>query len=257
MLLTIDLGNTSLKLAIYEKEKKLVSGLYDTKQDEYGAIIKNFLYRNNLNENVLEDCIISSVVPKANGILKEDLKKININNPIFIDAKNYQGITIDTPNPEETGADLIVLCAYAYHLYKKELFIVSFGTASVICHVTNDGIFKHCIIAPGYGKIAESLWSNGAKLPKFEPNKTDSFVANTTIGAMNVGAYQGYIGLIRYLLVGLKSELSINPKIIACGGYGKEIVKDIKEIEYYEPDMVLDGLNYIYRRYIKNEINLG
>ena len=256
MLLAIDLGNTSFKLAIYEKEKRLVSGLYDAKQDEYGSLIKNFLYRNNLNEKVIDDCIISSVVPDANNILKKDLEKININSPIFIDAKNFQGI-IDTPNPEEAGADLIVLCIYAYHLYKKELLIVSFGTVSVICHVTGNGIFKHCIIAPGYGKIAESLWSNGAKLPQFIPNKTNSFVANTTIEAMNVGVYQGYIGLIRFLLTGLKTELSICPNIIACGGYGKEIVNDIKEIEYYEPDMILDGLNYIYRRYIKNEINLG
>lgn len=257
MLLTIDLGNTSLKLAIYEKEEKLVSSLYDAKQEGYGAIIKNFLYRNNLSESAIDDCVVSSVVPDVNDRLKNDLREMFAKEAIFIDKENHPGILIDTPNPDEVGADLMVMCSYAYHLYKTELFVVSFGTASVICHVTKDGVFKHCIIAPGYGKIADLLWSSGAQLPKFVQNKTNSFVANTTIDAMNVGVYQGYVGLIRYLMAGLKGELSISPKIVACGGYGKEIVDDIKEIEYYAPDMVLDGLNYIYRRYIKNEIGLG
>lgn len=31
MLLTIDLGNTSLKLAIFHEDKKLFSGLYESK----------------------------------------------------------------------------------------------------------------------------------------------------------------------------------------------------------------------------------
>ena len=74
---------------------------------------------------------------------------------------------------------------------------------------------------------------------------------------MNVGLYQGYIGSLKYLINGIKKELNINPKIVACGGFGKEIVKDIDEIEYYEADMVTSGLHYIYWKYLKNETDIG
>ena len=218
MLLTIDLGNTSLKLAIFHEDKKLFYGLYESKQDDYGALIKNFLYRNNLSENMLEDCIISSVVPASSELLLNDVRRILNKEPIFIDPLRPLGIKVDTPHPEEVGSDLLVMCAYAYDVYKTELFVVSLGTATVISHVSADGEFKHCIIAPGYGKVAASLYANAAKLPELKTQRTTSFLANNTKDAMNVGLYLGYIGSLRYLFAGLKGELKVTPKIIACGG---------------------------------------
>ncbi|MBR2577487.1 MAG: type III pantothenate kinase, partial [Erysipelotrichaceae bacterium] len=156
-----------------------------------------------------------------------------------------------TPNVDEMGSDLLVMCAYAYHIFLDELLVISIGTATVVSHVTKDGVFKHCVIAPGIGKLAETLWGNAAKLPEFEINRTRSFLANTTIDAMNVGVYQGFVGMLRYILVGLRSELGTRPKVIACGGFGKLVIEDVREVEYYEPDMVTVGLNYIYNRYVK------
>ena len=257
MLLTIDLGNTSLKLAIFDQENKIAANVYDEFDNEYGALIKNFLYRNNVSEKLISDCVVSSVIPSASKILLSELRRILNKEPIFIDSSLPIGISIDTPNPEEVGSDLLSMSSYAYNLYKDELLVVSIGTATVICHITKDGEFKHCIISPGYGKIAQSLWGNAAKLPEFKQTKTDTFLANTTVDAMNVGLYQGYIGSLKYLINGIKKELNINPKIVACGGFGKEIVKDIDDIEYYETDMVTSGLHYIYWNYLKNETDIG
>lgn len=258
MLLAIDLGNTSLKVTIFKEDEIVASNIYDSAQEDYGALIKNFLYRNNLSENSIEDTIVSSVVPDSLSRLHASLLAIFNKEPIIVDINTETGISVDTPNPSEVGSDLIVLSSYAHHLYPNDdVFIVSLGTASVIAHVSKKGTFKHCIIAPGYGKLAQTLWGNAAKLPQMDQSKIHTFIANTTIDAMNVGIYQGYIGSLRYLIAGLKGELKIEPKIIACGGHGKEVVNDIKEIEYYEPDMVITGLNYIYRKYIKHEINIG
>ncbi|MBR0461979.1 MAG: type III pantothenate kinase [Erysipelotrichaceae bacterium] len=251
MLLTIDLGNTSIKLALWENGRQECFAVYDSKQDDYKTIIQNFLYRHNLKEELIEDTVVSSVVPKASEILKKDILSLTGKNAIFINPRENYGITIDTPNVDEVGSDLLVMCAYAYHVFHDELLVVSLGTASVISHVTKDGVFKHCIIAPGFGKVAGTLWDNAAKLPEFEIKRTESFLANTTIDAMNVGVYQGFVGLLRYLLVGIRAELGTRPKVVACGGFGKQVVKDVREIEYYEADMVTVGLNYIYSRYIR------
>ena len=258
MILTIDLGNTSLKIGVFDGEEKISFGQYDTKSStDYVALIKNHLYKNNLKESLLEDVIISSVVPKFNANLSSAIVSLIGKEPIFINPYEDYGMKIDIPNIDELGADLIVMCAYGYHLFKQELLVISMGTATVISHVSADGAFSHCVISPGYCKIAETLWGNAAKLPEFEITKTKTFLANTTIDAMNVGTYQGYIGMVRYLLAGIKGELQCSPKIIACGGFGKEVAPDISEIEYYEADLVTSGLHYIYNTYFKNETNLG
>lgn len=251
MLLTIDLGNTSLKIGVFDGEKQICFTNLDSYTTDFGAIIKNHLYRNGLKEDLLDDAIISSVVPSANERLLNDIKELIGKDPIVIEPRNNYGIYIDVPNIDEVGSDLLVMCAYAYHKFKKELLVVSIGTATVITHVTKNGSFKHCIIAPGYSKIAETLWGNAAKLPEFDLKKTHTFIADTTVDAMNVGIYLGYIGSTRYLINGLKKQLGTPLSVVACGGFGKEVVDDIPEIEYFEPDMVTAGLNYIYNRYIK------
>lgn len=169
MLLATDLGNTSLKLAIFKEENRVAYNIFDAAQDDYGALIKNFLYRNNFNETSIDDVIISSVVPKLSQKLKDNLEGIFVNEPIFYDVDNPLGISVDTPNPKEVGSDLLVMCAYGHNKYPNdELFVLSLGTASVISHVNKEGVFEHCIISPGYGKLAQTLYGSAAKLPKFD-----------------------------------------------------------------------------------------
>ena len=243
MLLTIDLGNTSIKMALWENARQVCFSVNDSKQENYRGLILNFLYRNNLKEEMIDDTIVSSVVPKATRILQQDILSLTGKKAILINPRNDYGLKIDTPNVDEVGSDLLVMCAYAYHVFHDELLVISLGTATVVSHVTKDGVFKHCVIAPGFGKIAETLWGNAAKLPEFQIKRTRTFLADNTVDAMNVGIYQGYIGSLRYMLAGLRTELGVRPRIVACGGFGKEVVRDIKEVEYYEADMVSSGLN--------------
>ena len=251
MLLTVDLGNTSLTLGVYENEEKKCFLVTEAKQDDYGPIIKNFLYKNNLKEEFIDDSIVSCVVPDKGKMIVETIKQLFHKEPYIFGPDNCPALKIDIPNPSEVGSDLLAMCTYAYHIYGQELLVVSLGTATVISHVTYDGKFKHCAIAPGYSKVAESLWGNAAKLPEFEQQATNTFLANNTIDAMNVGIYHGFVGSLRYLLAGIKGELNVSPIIVGCGGFGKDFVANIKEITYYDPDMVSAGLAFVYYRFYK------
>ena len=74
-------------------------------------------------------------------------------------------------------------------------------------------------------------------------------MADTTLDAMNVGIYNGYIGMLKYLIHGLKTEINEDLYIVACGGLGKMIAPYISEFDEYDPDFVTKGLNYICQRY--------
>lgn len=254
MLLTVDLGNTSIKLGIFDNNEQIAFSCFDGIYDNYRSLILSFIYKSNVREDNFDAAIFSCVVPSVYDVVYDALESIvGKNNIIDINPNKNYGIELNVPNPQEVGDDIIVICAYAYSLYHRELLIVSMGTCSVICHVTKDGKFEHCIIAPGFTKMSETLWKNAAQLPEFELSHKNTYLANTTIDAMNIGIYNGYIGMMSSLINGIKNEIGEDPYIIGCGGLGKMAAPYIKQLNEYDPDFVTKGLNYIYERYGKNE----
>ena len=253
MLLTIDLGNTSIKLSIFNNNKMLAFGCFDGIQDNYHNTFLSFIHKNNLRESDINHAILSCVVPSVYENVYTSLKTIvGEKNIIDINPNEKYGITLSLPNPQEVGDDLIVMCSYAYNLYHRELLLVSMGTCTVICHVNKNGEFKHCIIAPGFTKMGETLWKNAAQLPEFQLVDPKTYLANNTIDAMNVGIYNGYIGMVSNLIQGIQNELLIEPYVIGCGGQGIMVADKIKELNEYDPDFVTKGLNYIYEKFKKN-----
>ena len=254
MLLTVDLGNTSIKFGVFDEDKQIAFCCYDDIHDNFRSLLLSFIYKNNLREDQIEKAIFSCVVPSVYDSVYDVLESIvGQNNIMDINPNKDYGIKLDVPNPLEVGDDIIVMCAYAYNLYHRELLLVSMGTCSVICHVTKDGEFKHCIIAPGFTKMSETLWKNAAQLPEFELSNSNTYLANTTIDAMNIGIYKGYIGMMNSLIAGIKNEIVEEPYIIGCGGLGKMAAPFIIDLNEYDPDFVTKGLNFIYERYGKNE----
>lgn len=245
MILTVDLGNTSLKLGVFNHSEQVAFACLDEVSDDYRTLIISFLYKSALREDDIEKAIFSCVVPSLYEKMYKALQSIVKDNIIDINPDKDYGIKLDVPNPKEVGDDIIVMSAYAHHLYKKELIIVSIGTCTVLNHVTANGEFKHCIIAPGFHKMGESLWKSAAQLPEFELQKKNTFLANNTIDAMNVGLYNGYIGMLAFLIAGLKRDIGKDCYVIGCGGLGKMVIPYTTYLDEYDPDFVTKGLAYI------------
>ena len=249
MLLTIDLGNTCIKLGLFEDEKEVSFALEDTKQKDYKRLLKSFLKNNKTDVKDVEDVIISSVVPVVKKKLLKAIEEIFNKKAIEIDVTKNYGITVDIDNPLEIGEDLLVMCAYGYNLYKRDLIVCSLGTCSVFCSVFNPGSLRYAIIAPGFKKMAESLYTGAAQLSQFEMEKRDSLLASNTKDAMNVGFFSGYLGLVDYFVSGLKKELNKDMFVIGCGGDVRLVEPYTDIFDYSDTDFVTKGLNYIYHHY--------
>jgi len=249
MLLTVDLGNTCVKFGLFHENKQLAFDMIKTQSSDYKSFILQFIYKAGVRENMVENIIMSSVVPSVKDKLVNVIINIFNKEPIQIDNRNNYGVVIDTDDPSEVGNDILVMISYGYYLYKQDLILCSLGTCSVICYVNKEGIFSSCIIAPGFKKMAEVLYTSSEQLPEFKMEKRNSFIARNTIDAMNVGFFNGYIGMIEYLIICLKRELNKNCLVLGCGGGSKDIAPHTKIFNYIEPDFVTKGLNYIYNRY--------
>lgn len=247
MLLTIDLGNTSIKLGIFENSEQKAFACFDGEFEDYRSVLLSFIFKAGLREDQIDAAVYSCVVPKLYDKVYDAITSVvGIDNIIDINPKKDYGIKLNVPNPDEVGDDIIVMCSYAYNQFRRELLIVSMGTCSVINHVSKYGEFNHCIIAPGFSKMSETLWGNAEQLPQFELKHPDSYFANTTIDAMNVGVFNGYIGMMSSLINGIKKEINEEVLVIGCGGLGKMAAPYLYDLDIYDPDFVTKGLNFIY-----------
>jgi len=250
VLLTVDLGNTSLKLGIFDENKQVAFACFDHALDNYRSLILSFIFKASIREDDITKAILSCVVPASyDGIVLALESIVGSENIIDINPDKNYGINLAVPNPKEVGDDIIVMCSYAYHLHPQEQIVVSIGTCSVLCHISAEGNFLHCIIAPGFNKMAETLWKNAAQLPQFELSKKNTFLANNTIDAMNIGIYNGYIGMLAFLVAGMKKDIGKECYVMGCGGLGKMVAPYINFFNDYDPDFVTKGLNFIYQEY--------
>ncbi len=251
ILMTIDVGNTNISLGLMQGNDVIGSFRLTTKtprtSDEFGLCIKELMDTTNISDKDIEAVIISSVVPKIMYSLNSAIVKYLHKEPIIVGPGIKTGISIQTDNPREVGADRIVDIAMAYHTYHQSCIIVDFGTATTFDYVSESGVFKYTVIAPGLGIGVNALTSQTAKLPEIEIQKPKSILNGNTITGMQAGVVYGYIGTVEYIIKQMKKELKLQDcLVIATGGLGKVITKETDEIDVYDPDIAYKGMRILY-----------
>ena len=246
MLLACDVGNSSVKIAIYDKEKRISFGLYPKNDFSCATDILSLTTKSNLRFDQIKSVIISSVVPQITEELKKYVEKSFKTKPTIINNKTKLSITIDKEFNENIGPDILVMSSYAYSMFKEEVLIISLGTATVFSYVNKKGVLKGCAIAPGFKSFSSSLSEKSILLPSFTPKYQEKYLATNTIDAMSIGAYNGFIGMVKTIKSNIIKEIGFTPRVVLCGGHSEKVTSYIKGVDYQESDFVISGLNIIH-----------
>lgn len=251
MLITIDVGNTNIELGVFDGDKLVGTWRMMTKtlrsSDEYGIIMTSMLENDTIRRKDIDGAIISSVVPSIMYSLTNCIKKYFKIEPLIVGPGTKTGISIQTENPKEVGADKICDIVGAYYHYGGPAIVIDFGTATTFDFVTKEGVFNAAVIAPGIQISADALWSKAAKLPNIEIAKPRSILGRNTIHSMQAGLVYGYIGLVEYIVKKMKEETGCpQAKVISTGGYAKIIISETNVIDLHDPVLSLRGIKIIY-----------
>ena len=256
MLLVFDVGNTNMVIGIYKdkslvKDWRICTDIHKT-SDEYGMLIGNLLAHNNIDIKSIDDVIISSVVPNIMHSLENMVRKSFNIEPIVVGPGVKTGINIRYDNPKEVGADRIVNAVAAHDIYKRDLIILDFGTATTYCAVTKEGDYLGGCISPGVKIASDALFERAAKLPRIELEVPKSVICKNTITSMQAGILYGYIGQVEYIVRRMKREMNElgidNPYVIATGGLANLIAKETDIIDKVDSSLTLEGLRIIYEK---------
>ena len=159
------------------------------------------------------------------------------------------GLNIRVDHPKEVGADRIVNSVAGFRKYgnpDEPLVIIDFGTATTF-NVLQGSTLIGGVIAPGIKTALESLVSGTAQLPMIELRAPKSVIAKDTESNMQAGIVFGFAGLVEKIVDKIKTELGVSDiKVIATGGMGEVIAKEVSVITKFDRKLTLDGLRYIY-----------
>ena len=188
MILTLDIGNTNIKCALFEDETlkkawRMATDRHKT-HDEYGVLLMMFLNHAGYEAKDVEGIILSSVVPTINYTIEHMIDDYFGIVPLQVEPGIRTGINIRYDNPQALGADRICNAVAAQRYYGGPCIFIDFGTATSFGVISKKGEFLGGAICPGVKMSSEALTERAAQLPKVELVKPDSVIQRNTITNM-------------------------------------------------------------------------
>lgn len=250
MFLAIDIGNTNITLGLYEGDvpgpRWRLATDHERTADEYGASLRDALYRSGIDAGQVRSVAISSVVPPLTGVFEEVSGQCLRSRPLIVDSSVKTGLRILYDDPGQIGADRIVDAAAGYALYGGPACIIDLGTATTFDAVSADGDFLGGAITPGIGIAAEALAMRAAKLPRVELLPPPSVIGRNATQSLQSGLLLGYVGLVEGMVARFRAELGPGTRVIATGGLAPVIARETPAIDVLAPWLTLDGLRLLY-----------
>ena len=253
MILTMDVGNTNIKLALFEGDQMKKYWRLSTSKtytsDEYGMTINGLFNHAGLPMDCVEGIIMSSVVPTINYTLEHMCKDYFGKTPMVIAPGIKTGINLKYENPRELGSDRIANAVAAQAEYGGPCIFIDFGTATTFGAIDAQGSFLGGCICPGLKLTSEALVSGTAKLPRFELVKPESVIGRTTLTNLQAGVIYGYIGQVDYLVKRFRKELNApDALVVATGGMALMVAEETGIIDKLDGILTLKGLRLLYER---------
>jgi len=252
MLLCVDIGNTNIKLGLYEGENLITHWRIFTDEsklaDEYAVLLLSLFESEKINKEDIDGCAISSVVPELTIAFRELVKRHLGLEPVIVGNVKHPVIHVNSDNPKELGPDLISNAVGAVSLYGTPCIVIGFGTATTFSAISTTGDYEGVAIAPGIITAAASLFEAGAMLPAVDLHKPDQVIGKNTILSLQSGLIYGFAGLVEGLVSRIKKELGGEARVVATGGLANLIADEVTCIDAVEPELTLLGIRIIYEK---------
>ncbi|MDF1672669.1 MAG: type III pantothenate kinase [Vicingaceae bacterium] len=234
MILAVDIGNTLVKLAVFEGDKVLkVISKKEVANAEFSTLVSEF----NIKKG-----IISSVSAKNETI--ELLKNYNF---LELSYTTPLPLQIKYKTPQTLGLDRIAAVVAA----KKEIFenvlVIDMGTCVTYDFVNDNNEYLGGAISPGFEMRFKALNIFTGKLPliKFDKDKL-MLVGNSTENSIISGVYNGLRNEIQGIINNYLLQYK-NLKIVVTGGDRNLFDLEPKNRIFADEFLVLKGLNKILR----------
>ncbi len=235
MQLVIDVGNTRLKLALFENNE-LIKYHVCKNADE-------LLTQKWLDQFTISNCILVTVVDK----LDDFIKLLETRFPVLV-YNNLVDTTLVNKyaTPETLGGDRLVAAVAANHLFpNNNVLVVDVGTCIKYNFVDSEKTFLGGAISPGLRMRLKAINSFTARLPLLEVDDNyNDMVANTTNNNILAGATLGAVAEVNGFIELYEQRYDML-KVVLTGGDLNFFENRLKKSIFADAFLTLKGLNVI------------
>lgn len=252
MLLTADVGNTNIKLGIFDGDILRYKLRFSTNDkmtsDEFAVELYTFFQIYDIDYKKIDGSIISSVVPKVTQPLVDAIEIVMGVRSLIIGPGLKTGMDLKIDRPETLGGDIVCGCVGTYEKYGGPLIVIFMGTATVVAYVDENCAYRGGIIAPGVGISLDALTSRGALLPAVDLMAPKKAICTNTVDCMRSGIMNGTSCMLDGMIDLFMRETGKSCKIVATGGLAPQMIQNCTHEIAYEENIILNGLKSIYAK---------
>jgi len=236
MNLIIDVGNTLVKLAVFD------NNVLEFKKSCVKADFLLILNEVSKAYPLINDVIVSSVGNFSEGELIELKNRYKV---FVLTHKDPIPFKNNYSSPETLGVDRIALISAAADQFSnKNVLVIDAGSCITYDFINSENEYLGGAISPGIKMRYKSLNSFTEKLPLLEPKNTNKYIGDSTESSIHIGVTQGVVNEIEGF-ISLYKENYKELTIILTGGDTNYLLDSLKNDIFATSNFLLEGLNYI------------
>lgn len=252
MILAVDIGNTNVVLGLFNDNVLKFTERITTAQNksvrEYFISIKNALEFNDIDSELIEGVVISSVVPSITKIVKEALSELICGEIIVVNSNIITDINIQTDNPSQVGTDRIVDSVAIVNEYPLPAVIIDMGTATTISVIDENKNFIGGLIMAGVKISLDALTSKTSQLPSVSFEAPSNLIGKNTVDCIKSGIVNGTASCLDGVISRIEKNLGMKVTAVATGGLSHLIIPHCEHKIIYDENLLLKGLICIYMK---------
>ncbi len=236
MNLIVDVGNTFIKLAVFNKDvlvHKVVC-----KNKEFPLVLSEL----STQFSKITHCMVSAVGAFSEtyiDLLSGKYNLVQLTNDTLVPFVN------DYATPKTLGVDRIALAsAGAVKFPKENVLIIDAGSCITYDFLSSENHYKGGAISPGIAMRYKAMNHFTAGLPLLEKENPSFFIGDTTNTSMHSGVLYGVISEIEGTINRYKNEYP-NLTVILTGGDTDFLRDSIKISIFANSNFLLEGLHFI------------
>ena len=261
MLLSLDIGNSSVSFALFDINdpscplivSSKISCTKNRSCDEYAVMIRNILDLKIQSDKYKITCAaISSVVPSVTRSVANAAKILCGSDPFIVGPGIRTGFKISINDPAALGSDIVANVAAALQIANSPLVVFDAGTANTVTVVDNSNTLIGTAIMPGIRVSADALSNNAELLDSISLDSKDlPLIGKTTDQSVRSGLIygnalmlDGYIRNIRESIIPKDSDCKLG--LIATGGFAEMITSKCRNKFIVDDSLTLRGIAALY-----------
>ena len=238
MIIAIDVGNTKIKVAVFEQDTLILKEEYtnETLLDGVKFFLKKFPKS---NKTIISS--VSNVLEEVILLLKSETEVHILSNKSDFPFENKYS------TPLTLGMDRKVLVSGAVLKFPKQnCLIIDAGSCITYDFVDADKNYFGGAISPGIDMRYKALNNFTAKLPKLELDESEYFIGDSTNQSIHSGVVNGVI----YEMEGFINDYLREKKyltIILTGGDALFLAKRLKNPIFANSNFLMESLNLLHQ----------